>query len=78
MEAFGLHVGTSGWSLMIRDMQEVMLVTGADSFLIQSSLKYNKSEIVEQKSTLYISQDWALSYFHVRKADSPHLVNAQV
>lgn len=78
MEAFGLPIGTSGWSLMTRDIQEVILVTGADSLLIWSSVKYVKLEVAEQKSTLHISQDRAPCYFPVWKADSSHLVNSQV
>lgn len=78
MEACGLHIGTSGWSLMIWDMQEVILVTGADSLLIWNSSKYVKFEVAEQKSPLHISQDRAPCYFPVWKADSPHLVNSQV
>lgn len=77
-QPFEFHIGTSGWSLIIWDIQEVMLATGADSFLIWNTLKYIKLEVVEQKSTLYISQDWALSYFCVWKADSCHLVSAQI
>lgn len=78
MEGFGLHTGTSGWSLMIWDIQEVVLVTGTDSLLIWNSLKYMKLEAVEQKSRPHISQDWAPCYFPVWIADSPCPLNSQI
>lgn len=77
MEAFGLHTGTSGWSLMIQYVQEVTLVMGADALLILNSLKYMKLEVAEQKCTLYMSQDQAPCYFPTWKVDS-RLVNSEV
>lgn len=55
MEAFRLHVGTSGWSLMIQDIYVVILVTEVDSLLTGNSLKYIKLEVAEQKSTVLVS-----------------------
>lgn len=71
IEAFELHIGTSGWILVIWDIQEIMLVTGADSFLIWKTLKYIKLEVVEQKSILYISQDWALLFSCLKSRQPP-------